>query len=87
VQGGQCKNGKTAPVVEVAVVQLGKSGVTDSFIDELKAQIKKKKTVKVRILRSAKEGKDRRDIALDVAAKCGAVLSDMRGNTFVLSKR
>jgi len=78
---------KTAPVVEVAVVQLGKSGVTDSFIDELKAQIKKKKTVKVRILRSAKEGKDRRDIALDVAAKCGAVLSDMRGNTFVLSKR
>lgn len=78
---------KTEPVEGVLVVQLGKAGVTDSFIEELKAQIKKKKTVKVKILRSAKGEQDRKEIASDVARKCNAVLADVRGNTFILNKR
>lgn len=78
---------KTESLEDVLVVQLGKAGVTDSFIEELKAQIKKKKTVKVKILRSAKGGKDRKEIAADVSRRCNAVLADVRGNTFVLTKR
>ncbi len=78
---------KTKPVEEVMVVQLGKAGVTDSFIEELKDQIKKKKAVKVKILRSAKGERDREEIASEVARKCNAVLADVRGNTFVLNKR
>jgi RNA-binding protein len=78
---------KTESPEEVLVVQLGKAGVTDSFIDELKAQIKKKKIVKVKILRSAKGDADRKEIASDVARKCNAVLADVRGNTFILAKR
>jgi RNA-binding protein len=78
---------KTEPVVEVMVVQLGKAGITDSFIEEVRDQVKKKKTVKVKILRSAKGEKDREEIAAEVAKRCNAVLADVRGNTFVLTKR
>ena len=78
---------KTEPVAEVMVVQLGKAGITDSFIEEVRDQVKKKKTVKVKILRSAKGEKDREEIAAEVAKRCNAVLADVRGNTFVLTKR
>jgi RNA-binding protein len=78
---------KTEPVTEVMVVQLGKAGITDSFIEEVRDQVKKKKTVKVKILRSAKGEKDREEIAAEVAKRCNAVLADVRGNTFVLTKR
>ena len=37
---------KTESVAEVMVVQLGKAGITDSFIEEVRDQVKKKKTVK-----------------------------------------
>jgi len=78
---------KTEPVTEVMVVQLGKAGITDSFIEEVRDQVKKKKTVKVKILRSAKGEKDREEIAAEVAKRCNAVLAYVRGNTFVLTKR
>ena len=78
---------KTKPVEEVMVVQLGKAGITDSFIEEVRDQVKKKKIVKVKILRSAKGEKDREEIAAEVAKRCNAVLADVRGNTFVLTKR
>ena len=78
---------KTEPVTEVMVVQLGKAGITDSFIEEVRDQVKKKKIVKVKILRSAKGEKDREEIAAEVAKRCNAVLADVRGNTFVLTKR
>jgi RNA-binding protein len=78
---------KTESVEEVMVVQLGKAGITDSFIEEVRDQVKKKKTVKVKILRSAKGVKDRKEIASEVAKRCNAILADIRGNTFVLNKR
>jgi RNA-binding protein len=78
---------KTEPAEEVMVVQLGKAGITDSFIEEVRDQVKKKKTVKVKILRSAKGVKDRKEIAAEVAKRCNAILADVRGNTFVLNKR
>lgn len=78
---------KTETPEEILVIQLGKAGVTDSFIDELKASLKKKKKVKVKILKSAKGEKDRKEIAEEVAKRCNAVLADVRGNTFVLNKR
>ena len=78
---------KTEPVEEVMVVQLGKAGITDSFIEEVRDQVKKKKIVKVKILRSAKGEKEREEIAAEVAKRCNAVLADVRGNTFVLTKR
>ncbi|MBN2015125.1 MAG: YhbY family RNA-binding protein [Candidatus Altiarchaeota archaeon] len=67
-------------------LQIGKNGVTESMLEEIKTQLKKNKTIKVRILRSAKAGKSSREIAGEVAAHVDALLVDVRGNTFILKK-
>lgn len=65
-------------------IQVGKSGVTDSLIEEIKSQLGKGKRVRVRMLRSAREDRDRKEIADEVAGKTGARLVQVRGNTFIL---
>ena len=40
------------------ILNIGKNGVTDTLIEELNKQIKANRLVKVRVLKSAEEGKD-----------------------------
>lgn len=62
-------------------VWIGKSGCTDSMIDEIKAQLKKRKIVKVKWLQNT-------DIDPDaVAARTGAELVEVRGRTLVLREK
>lgn len=68
-------------------IQIGKYGITDSLISEIKIQLKKKKILKVKILKSARSKKDKREIAKEVAEMANAELVAMRGNTFTLEKR
>ncbi|MBN2252000.1 MAG: YhbY family RNA-binding protein [Candidatus Altiarchaeota archaeon] len=72
---------------DTPLIQIGKQGVTESIIAEISAQLKRKKVLKVRMLKSALGEKDKREIAEEVAVKARAVLSDVRGNTFTLKKR
>jgi len=69
------------------IIQIGKNGIADSLIAEIKNQLKRKKELKVKILKSARTEKDRKDIAAEVAAKTNSRLAQVRGNTFILSKR
>ncbi len=68
-------------------IQLGKSGLTEGFINEVKRRLKKQGVVKIRILKSyLKSGEnDRRSIARKVAELAGARLIEVRGNTFILA--
>ncbi len=68
----------------ISRIQVGKSGVTDSLIEEIKSQLGKGKRVRVKMLRSAREDRDRKEIAEEVAGKTGARLVQGRGNTFIL---
>lgn len=74
-------------VGEIPVIQLGKNGVSDSFIAELKSQLKKNKVVKVKMLKSSRGEADGREIPKEVAAKLRAELVDVRGYTFILKRR
>jgi len=69
-----------------ADVRIGKKGVSQGIIEEVKRRIKEKGFVKVKILKNAPEIEfiDRRDLAELVAKKAEAVLIDVRGRTFVL---
>lgn len=64
-------------------IHVGKDGVTEGLIEEVKLQIKKNKLVKVRLLPSA-EG-SREEISRDIASKSGSRLVEIRGNTVLLS--
>lgn len=62
-------------------VWIGKSGCSETMIGEIKAQLKKRKVVKVKWLQST-------DIDPEaVAARTGATLVTVRGRTLVLAEK
>ncbi|ODS41845.1 MAG: hypothetical protein MSIBF_00305 [Candidatus Altiarchaeales archaeon IMC4] len=67
-------------------VMIGKNGVTETVISEIRLQIAKNRKIKVKILGSAKEGTTCKEIAEEVAGLTRTKLVDVRGNTFVISK-
>ncbi len=69
-------------------VNIGKKGVTEELLREIKNRLKREGVVKVRILKSALEvtGLDRRSLAKLVADKLGARLVEVRGRTFILAR-
>lgn len=66
------------------ILNIGKNGITDTLIEELNKQIKANRLVKVRILKSAEEGKDLNAIAEEIAAATRSTLIEIRGRTVVL---
>lgn len=66
------------------ILNIGKNGITETLIEELNKQIKANRLVKVRVLKSAEEGKDLKDIAEEIAAATRSTLIEVRGRTVVL---
>ncbi|MDQ1275608.1 MAG: RNA-binding protein [Euryarchaeota archaeon] len=66
------------------ILNIGKNGVTDTLIEELNKQIKANRLVKVKVLKSAEEGKDLNIIADELAKATRSTLIDVRGRTVVL---
>ncbi|MFH1064203.1 MAG: YhbY family RNA-binding protein [Candidatus Woesearchaeota archaeon] len=69
------------------VVRIGKNGLTDSIVQQVKRVLLARKLVKVRLLRSFVESNDRKKTAKELAVKTGAELIDQVGFTVVLYKR
>ncbi|WNY27964.1 hypothetical protein MmiEs2_01430 [Methanimicrococcus stummii] len=69
------------------LLSVGKNGMSDSIIEELKKQLKVKKLVKVRIHKNSGESDDMKQTAAELCEKCGAELIDVRGRTATLYKR
>lgn len=68
-------------------IQIGKKGITDSLIEEIKKQVKKRNLVKIKILKSFAEKEDRKSIAALLAEKTDSVLIDQVGFIVVLGKK
>ena len=66
------------------ILNIGKNGVTETLIEELNKQIKANRLVKVRVLKSAEEGKDLKAIAEEIADATRSTLIEVRGRTVVL---
>ncbi|WP_292391445.1 YhbY family RNA-binding protein [Methanosarcina sp. UBA5] len=66
------------------ILNVGKNGVTDTLVEELNKQIKANRLVKVRVLKSAEEGKDLKDIAEEIATATRSTVIEVRGRTVVL---
>jgi len=63
-------------------VHIGKDGITDGVVEEIKLQIKKNKLVKVRILPSAERPRD--EVAKALESRTSSLLVEVRGNTVLL---
>ena len=69
------------------LLSVGKNGMADTVIAELKKQLKVKKLVKVRIHKNSGESDDMKQTAAELAEKCNAVVIDIRGRTATLYKQ
>ncbi len=65
-------------------IRIGKSGLTESIIDEIKIHLKNKKLVKVKLLKSSIHGKDKKAVAKELAEKTNSILVDRVGFIVVL---
>lgn len=64
-------------------LQVGKNGVTPATVEELSAQLKKRKLVKVRLLPASKETASPEDQVKALAEGTNSVLVETRGHTAV----
>jgi len=68
------------------IVRIGKNGMDDNLITEIKKHLKKRKLIKIKMLKSFRDEKTK-DVAKDVAEKTGSELIDSVGFVFVLYKK
>jgi RNA-binding protein len=68
-------------------IQIGKNGVTESLIEEIKKQIKKSRLVKIKLLKGFVEANDRKKVSKEIADETDSVLIDQVGNVIVLRKK
>lgn len=69
------------------VIRIGKAGLTEGVIKEIKLQLKKKNLIKVKLLKGALEQKDKKQLANELAEKTGSELIDRVGFVVVLYKK
>jgi len=65
-------------------MNIGKAGLSDAVVDELKRRLKADRLVKVKLLPSARVDDDRRDLAATLAARTDSLLVEVRGGTVLL---
>ena len=68
------------------VIRVGKNGLTESTIKEIKKQLNKKKLIKVKLLRAFVKGKDKKLVANKIAEETNSRLIDLVGFVIVLYK-
>ncbi len=69
-----------------ATVRIGKGGITDGVLNEIKEQLKKRKVVKIKFLKNA-EREDMLSKAEEIASFTGGKIIDVRGFTITIEKK
>ena len=69
------------------MIRIGKAGLSDGVIKEIKNQLKKKKMIKIKILRSCLKEKNKKEVAKELAEKTNSELIDRVGFIAVLRKK
>lgn len=72
---------------EKPTIWVGKDGLTLPLLSEIENQLKKKKMLKIKILKSALQQDNAQAIASKAAEQSGASLVEIRGHVFILYKR
>ncbi|MBW2977635.1 YhbY family RNA-binding protein [Candidatus Woesearchaeota archaeon] len=69
------------------ILRIGKSGITEGVINEIKIQLKQNKLIKIKLLRPALANKDRKELAKEIAQKTDSELIHQVGFVIVLYKK
>ena len=66
-------------------VQIGKQGITPGTITDIKAQLRTRKLIKIRLMPSKSE--EKKSIAAQICEKADALLVDQIGNTISIARK
>ena len=66
---------------------LGKKGITEEFVTHVNALLKRYKVIKVKALKSVATKSNIKDIATQISERTNSFMLDLRGKTFILSKK
>jgi RNA-binding protein len=66
------------------IINIGKNGITDSVVEEIKKQVKANRLVKIKMLKTSTEGEDIKTSAEKLAEATKTTLIDVRGSTVVI---
>ena len=66
------------------VIRVGKNGVTENIINDVKMLVKKKKIVKIKVLRSALNSATMKDIANKILKETNLRIVQLRGHSVVV---
>lgn len=76
----EIKNGR-------AQINIGKNGITPTFLEHLKIILKKKKIVKIKILKEISMEQGNEPLINKIIEEMNVYVLDSRGNTFIISKK
>jgi RNA-binding protein len=68
------------------VIRIGKNGLTENTIKEIKKQLNKKKLIKVKLLKAFVKGKDKKLVANKIAEETNSKVIDLVGFVVILYK-
>ena len=68
------------------VIRIGKNGLTESTIKEIKKQLNKKKLIKVKLLRAFINNRNKKEAAKEIAQKTNSQLINLVGFVVILYK-
>lgn len=76
-------------VGKITEIQLGKAGITESFIENLKTRFEKNKNIKISVLKSARENKEHvKKLSEEIIEKLGGnYTARVIGFTIILKKQ
>lgn len=76
----EIKNGR-------AQINIGKNGITPTFLEHLKIILKKERIVKIKILKEISSEQGNETLINKIIEDLNVYVLDSRGNTFIISKR
>jgi RNA-binding protein len=68
------------------VMNIGKNGITETVVEEIRKHLKATRMIKIKMLKSSREEKDTTAIAEELAHATASQVIEIRGNRVVLHK-
>lgn len=71
---------------EKPTIWIGKDGASQQILNDISKQLEKREMAKIKILKTALEGEETKNIVAKIAEKTGSTLIDVKGHTIILYK-
>ena len=73
-------------ILDKTTIRIGKNGITEPVVREIKKTLEKKGTLKIKFLKAALKEKNRKMLAQEISEKTDSEMLKLVGNVVILHK-